>query len=74
MITQGGVYSAREEGRTTSVGDPDPQVRDLDPQVRDPDPRVFTGIQIRDPPLFVKDPDPRSARKTVRISNTDQNI
>ena len=50
MITQGGVYSAREEGLTTSVGDP---------QIQDPDPRIFTGIQIWDPPLFSKDPDPR---------------
>jgi len=63
--------SAREEGLTTSVGDPgsaDPGsgsayfYRDPDPQIRDPDPRIFTGFQIRDP---------RSARKTVRISNTD---
>ena len=33
-----------------------------DPVSADPDPRIFTGFQIRDP---------RSARKTVRISNTD---
>ena len=57
--------SAREEGLTTSVGDPGSRsayfYRDPDPQIRDPDPHIFTGIQIRDP---------RSARKTVRISNT----
>jgi len=34
----GRVLSAREEGLTTSVGDP---------QIRDPDPRFFTGIRIR---------------------------
>ena len=62
--------SAREEGITTSVGDPgsaDPGSGsayfywDPDPQIRDLDPRIFKGFQIRDP---------RSARKTVRISNT----
>jgi len=50
--------SAREEGLTTSVGDPgsaDPGsgsayfCRDPDPQIRDPDPRIFTVFQIRDP-------------------------
>ena len=53
------------EGLTTSVGDPGSGSayfhRDPDPQIRDPDPRIFTGFQIRDQ---------RSARKTVRISNT----
>ena len=45
--------SAREEGLTTSVGDPGFGsayfYRDPDPQIWDPDPHIFTGIQIRDP-------------------------
>ena len=52
---------------TTSVGDPG----SADPGsgsayfYRDPDLRIFTGFPIRDP---------RSARKTVRISNTGAKI
>jgi len=57
-MNSGRGLSAREEGLTTSVGDPgsaDPGsgsayfYRDPDPQIRDPDPRIFTGFQSRDP-------------------------
>ena len=64
-------YSTREEGLTTSDGDPDPQIRD-------PDQRIFTGIQIRDPgsvirPYFqriwIRDPREKQCGSFVTKSN-----